>query len=78
MFGSLIFDEINARLESSSLRAIFFSSLTNPCTRFVNSLVYAGVCLTGALGAVQGLVTVGQLSCLLSYANQYTQGFSNS
>ena len=70
------FDEINARLESSSLRAIFFSSLTNPCTRFVNSLVYAGVCLTGALGAVQGLVTVGQLSCLLSYANQYTKPFN--
>ena len=70
------FDEINARLESCSLRAIFFSSLTNPCTRFVNSLVYAGVCLTGALGAVQGLVTVGQLSCLLSYANQSTKPFN--
>ncbi len=70
------FDEINARLEACSLRAIFFSSLTNPCTRFVNSLVYAGVCLTGALGAVQGLVTVGQLSCLLSYANQYTKPFN--
>ena len=69
------FDEINDRLEACSLRAIFFSSLTNPCTRFVNSLVYAGVCLTGALGAVQGLVTVGQLSCLLSYANQYTKPF---
>ena len=70
------FDEINGRLEQCSLRAIFFSSITNPATRFVNSLVYAGVCVTGAVCAVQGLVSVGQLSCLLSYANQYTKPFN--
>ena len=70
------FDEINGRLEQCNLRAIFFSSITNPATRFVNSLVYAGVCVTGAVCAVQGLVSVGQLSCLLSYANQYTKPFN--
>lgn len=70
------FDEINERLESCSLRATFFSSLTNPCTRFVNSLVYAGVALTGALAVVSGGMTVGGLSCFLSYANQYTKPFN--
>ena len=70
------FDEINSRLETCSLRAIFFSSITNPSTRFVNSLVYTGVGLTGALAAVAGRLTVGQLSCFLSYANQYTKPFN--
>lgn len=70
------FDEINARLEKCSLRAIFFSSLTNPCTRFVNSLVYTGVGLTGALSVLRGGLTVGQLTCFLSYANQYTKPFN--
>lgn len=70
------FDEINSRLEKYSLRAIFFSSLTNPTTRFVNSLVYMGVGLTGALSAINGGLTVGQLTCLLSYANQYTKPFN--
>ncbi len=70
------FDEINERLERCSLRATFFSSLTNPCTRFVNSLVYAGVALTGALAVVSGGMTVGGLSCFLSYANQYTKPFN--
>jgi ATP-binding cassette subfamily B protein len=70
------FDEINDRLETCSLRATFFSSLTNPCTRFVNSLVYTGVGLTGALAAVSGHLSVGQLSCFLSYANQYTKPFN--
>ncbi len=70
------FDEINARLEKCSLRAIFFSSLTNPCTRFVNSLVYMGVGLTGALAVLRGGLTVGQLTCFLSYANQYTKPFN--
>lgn len=70
------FDEINGRLEKYSLRAIFFSSLTNPTTRFVNSLVYMGVGLTGALSAINGGLTVGQLTCLLSYANQYTKPFN--
>lgn len=70
------FDEINERLEKCSLRATFFSSLTNPCTRFVNSLVYAGVALTGALAVVSGGMTVGGLSCFLSYANQYTKPFN--
>lgn len=70
------FDEINERLQKYSLRAIFFSSLTNPCTRFVNSLVYTGVGLTGALAAVRGLMTVGELSAFLSYANQYTKPFN--
>lgn len=70
------FDEINGRLEKCSLRAIFFSSLTNPCTRFVNSLVYTGVGITGAMSAMAGGISVGQLSCLLSYANQYTKPFN--
>lgn len=70
------FDEINERLEKYSLRAIFFSSLVNPCTRFVNSLVYTGVGLTGAFAAIRGGITIGQLTCLLSYANQYTKPFN--
>ena len=70
------FDEINERYEKCSLKAIFFSSLTNPSTRFVNSIVYAGVGLTGALAAVSGAITVGGLSCFLSYANQYTKPFN--
>lgn len=70
------FDEINRRLEKCSLRAIFFSSLTNPCTRFVNSLVYTGVGLTGALAVIRGGLSVGQLTCFLSYANQYTKPFN--
>ncbi|MCD8021979.1 MAG: ABC transporter ATP-binding protein/permease [Lachnospiraceae bacterium] len=70
------FDEVNERLSKYSLRAIFFSSLTNPCTRFVNSLVYTGVGLTGALTVVRGAMTVGQLSAFLSYANQYTKPFN--
>ncbi len=70
------FDEINGRLEKCSLRAIFFSSLTNPCTRFVNSLVYTGVGLTGALSVIRGGLSVGQLTCFLSYANQYTKPFN--
>lgn len=70
------FDEINERLEKCSLRAIFFSSLTNPCTRFVNSLVYTGVGLTGAFAVIRGGLSVGQLTCFLSYANQYTKPFN--
>lgn len=71
------FDEINERLQKYSLRAIFFSSLTNPSTRFVNSLVYAGVGITGALSAISGNgISVGQLSCFLTYANQYTKPFN--
>ena len=70
------FDEVNERLEKASLRAIFFSSLTNPCTRFVNSLVYAGVGLTGALMAIGGGITVGNLTSFLNYANQYTKPFN--
>ena len=70
------FDEINGRLQKASLRAIFFSSLTNPCTRFVNSVVYAGVGLTGALVAISGGISVGSLSSFLSYANQYTKPFN--
>lgn len=70
------FDQINKRLADCSLKAIFFSSLTNPCTRFVNSLVYAGVGLVGALSVISGGITVGQLSCFLSYANQYTKPFN--
>lgn len=70
------FDEINERLEKCYLRATFFSSLVNPTTRFVNSLVYAGVGLTGALAAIGGTLTVGALSCFLSYANQYTKPFN--
>lgn len=70
------FDEINERLEKCSLRAAFFSSLTNPSTRFINSLVYAGVALVGALSAVGGGITVGGLTCFLSYANQYAKPFN--
>ena len=70
------FDEVNERLRACSLRAVFFSSLTNPCTRFVNSLVYAGVGLTGALSVVGGTLTIGGLSSFLSYANQYTKPFN--
>lgn len=70
------FREINGRLEKCSLRAIFFSSLTNPSTRFVNSLVYMGVGLTGSLSVIRGGLTVGQLTCFLSYANQYTKPFN--
>ena len=70
------FDEINDRLQKYSLRATFFSSITNPATRFVNSLVYTAVGLTGAFAAVRGVMTVGQLSAFLSYANQYTKPFN--
>lgn len=70
------FDEINNRLQISSLKAIFFSSITNPATRFVNNLVYAGVALVGALMAITGNLTVGSLTCFLSYANQYTKPFN--
>lgn len=70
------FDEINERLRACSLRAIFYSSITNPATRFVNNVVYAGVGLVGALSAVAGRISVGDLSCLLSYANQYTKPFN--
>ena len=70
------FDEINIRLQKCSLQAIFFSSITNPATRFVNSLVYAGVGITGAFLAIRGGISVGQLSCLLTYANQYTKPFN--
>ena len=70
------FDEINGRLKKASLRAIFFSSLVNPCTRFVNSVVYAGVGLTGALVAIAGGISVGNLTCFLNYANQYTKPFN--
>lgn len=70
------FDAINERLGKYSLKAIFFSSLTNPCTRFVNSLVYIGVCITGALSVIAGKLTVGTLTCFLSYANQYTKPFN--
>ena len=70
------FDEINERLQKASLKAIFFSSLVNPCTRFVNSVVYAGVGLTGALIAIGGGITVGNLTSFLNYANQYTKPFN--
>ena len=70
------FDEINGRLQKASLRAIFFSSLVNPCTRFVNSVVYAGVGLTGALIAIGGGISVGNLTSFLNYANQYTKPFN--
>ena len=70
------FDEVNNRLEKASVKAIFFSSLTNPCTRFVNSLVYAGVGIVGAFLAIKGRISVGQLSSFLSYANQYTKPFN--
>ena len=70
------FDKMNERLQKASLKAIFFSSITNPATRFVNNVVYAGVALVGALFAVSGGISVGQLSCFLSYANQYTKPFN--
>ncbi len=72
------FDAVNARLQKFSLRATFFSSLTNPCTRFVNSLVYAGVAVFGSLSAITSYsgITVGQLACFLTYANQYTKPFN--
>ena len=70
------FDEINERLQKCSLQAVFFSSLTNPCTRFVNSLVYTGVALCGGFLVIGGGLSVGQLSCMLSYANQYTKPFN--
>ena len=70
------FDEINGRLRDCSLQATFYSSLTNPCTRFVNSIVYASVALSGALTALSGGLSVGQLTVLLSYANQYTKPFN--
>lgn len=70
------FDEVNKRLQDASLRATFFSSITNPATRFVNSLVYTGVGITGAFAVVRGAMSVGQLSSFLSYANQYTKPFN--
>ena len=70
------FDAVNGQLQDVSLKAIFFSSLTNPATRFVNNIVYAGVGLVGALYAVRGGITIGQLSVFLSYANQYTKPFN--
>lgn len=70
------FDEINGRLFKCSLRATFFSSLTNPSTRFINSIVYAAVGIFGALAAIMGKLTIGQLTCFLSYANQYTKPFN--
>ncbi len=70
------FDSINEELKTCSIRAIFFSSLTNPSTRFVNGLVYSGVGILGAVMAIQGVITVGQLSCFLTYANQYTKPFN--
>ncbi len=70
------FEEINQRLEICGIKALFFSSITNPCTRFVNGVVYALVGIVGAFSAVAGLLTVGQLSCFLSYANQYTKPFN--
>ena len=70
------FDEINERLEKYSLRALFFSSITNPSTRFINALVYAGVGVFGAISAIHGGISVGQLSCFLSYAKQYTKPFN--
>ena len=72
-----VFDEMNERLEKCSLKAIFFSSLTNPCTRFINSVVYAGVALSGGIVAISGGgITIGGLSCFLSYAKQYTKPFN--
>lgn len=70
------FDRVNDRLSAVSLKAIFYSSLTNPATRFVNNVVYAGVALAGALVAVRGGITIGELSCFLTYANQYTRPFN--
>ena len=70
------FEEINARLQDCGVKALFFSSITNPCTRFVNGVVYTLVGIVGAISAVAGVLTVGQLSCFLSYANQYTKPFN--
>jgi len=70
------FDEVNGRLQDVSLKAVFFSSMTNPATRFVNNIVYAGVGLVGALYAMRGGITIGQLSVFLNYANQYTKPFN--
>ena len=70
------FSKVNEKLQGYSLKAIFFSSITNPSTRFVNSIVYASVALSGALTAISGGLSVGQLTCLLSYANQYTKPFN--
>ena len=70
------FDEVNRELQGCSLKAIFFSSITNPRTRFVNGLVYTGVGIVGAIAAMRGVISVGQLSCFLSYANQYTKPFN--
>ena len=70
------FDEINGRLQKYSLNAIFFSSLVNPSTRFINSMIYAGVGIAGAVSALSGGISVGQLTCFLSYANQYTKPFN--
>ena len=70
------FDEINGRLQKYSLDAIFYSSLVNPCTRFINSMIYAGVGITGAIAALNGRLSVGGLTCFLSYANQYTKPFN--
>ena len=70
------FAQINEKLEKASMQATFFSSLTNPCTRFVNSLVYAAVGIVGAFFAIKGFITIGQLSCFLTYANQYTKPFN--
>ncbi len=70
------FGEINEQLRDCSLRATFFSSITNPATRFVNNLVTTGVAIIGAVMAIMGKITVGQLSCFISYANQYTKPFN--
>lgn len=70
------FEEINARLQNCGVKALFFSSITNPCTRFVNGVVYTLVGIVGALSAVAGVLSIGQLSCFLSYANQYTKPFN--
>ena len=70
------FDEINEKLTKASIKAVFFSSLTNPVTRFINSLIYAAVGLTGAISVIKGVITIGGLTCFLSYANQYTKPFN--
>lgn len=70
------FDKVNEKLKEYSLKAIFYSSTTNPATRFINGLVYTGVGIVGALSAMQGMISVGQISCFLSYANQYTKPFN--
>lgn len=70
------FDEVNEKLAGYSVKAIFYSSITNPATRFVNGLVYTGVCVTGALSVIRGSISIGALTCFLSYANQYTKPFN--